>query len=269
MVVLRRTGVVTARRRIAAAALLAASAAAIAGGGGGGGAAVFAAAEQHQPVGVAAEREGVAKATIGMKLDALLSRFDFSSEAGGGSGGRRSFRLSSTQMYALIVGLTALISFKLLGTPPEMTASSGAAAVTSRAKASQRAIGERRAAGTDTGTRKKKSGIGEGDGAGGDRGPEPKWHIFRYFNVGMAVAFAWSVVEFCTNASVYYYSSDYLLLFLLGWSVFLCYFFGFFGVSFVYPDVADAADHEDGGEEEEGSEELASEEDPKRSVLAG
>ena len=45
-------------------------------------------------------------------------------------------------------------------------------------------------------------------------------------NMLILVLFLASIVEFYWNDSLY--------VFLLGWSVFLCYFFGFFGVTFVH-----------------------------------
>ena len=73
-----------------------------------------------------------------------------------------------------------------------------------------------------------------------DKGPQPRWHIFRWINYLFIAAFLWSVATFAVNASTYLHndSQGVLLRFLFGWSVFLCYFFGFFGISFVH-DITD------------------------------
>ncbi|GAX16557.1 hydroxymethylglutaryl-CoA reductase (NADPH) [Fistulifera solaris] len=63
-------------------------------------------------------------------------------------------------------------------------------------------------------------------------GPEPKWHLFRWVNMLVVVAFACSVAEFSLNATAY--DSNVLCKFLIAWSLLLCYFFGFFGVMFVH-----------------------------------
>jgi len=66
--------------------------------------------------------------------------------------------------------------------------------------------------------------------------PEPKWHILKITNYVAATGFLLSVLQFASNASTYLNDSTSLLQFLSVWSVFLCYFFGFFGISFVELD---------------------------------
>jgi len=63
--------------------------------------------------------------------------------------------------------------------------------------------------------------------------PEPKWHILKITNYAAATGFLLSVLKFASNASTYLNDSSSLLQFLFVWSVFLCYFFGFFGISFL------------------------------------
>ena len=63
--------------------------------------------------------------------------------------------------------------------------------------------------------------------------PEPKWHILKITNYVAATGFLLSVLKFASNASTYLNDSSSLLQFLFVWSVFLCYFFGFFGISFL------------------------------------
>jgi hypothetical protein len=140
----------------------------------------------------AAAAAATAPLTVGMHVDAWISRMD---------------ALSSTELYALIVAATVIVSFVLLGTHP--VADLGVPAATASSCA------------TPTKT---------------FPGPEPRWHIFRWVNWVAMAAFTWSVAEFAYNATTYLKSdsSTQLFQFLVGWSVFLCYFFGFFGVSFVH-----------------------------------
>jgi len=63
--------------------------------------------------------------------------------------------------------------------------------------------------------------------------PEPKWYILNVLNGIAAISFIVSVIVFMSDASVYLSDSFAIVKFLCGWSVFLCYFFGFFGISFV------------------------------------
>lgn len=67
--------------------------------------------------------------------------------------------------------------------------------------------------------------------------PQPKWYILKVLNVFAAVTFIVSVVAFMSDASTYMSDSFSVVKFLAGWSLFLCYFFGFFGISFVDADV--------------------------------
>jgi hypothetical protein len=119
--------------------------------------------------------------------------------------------LSSTQLYGAIVGFTVIACWAILamsGTAdtPELPAPTGSVVTKTIHK-----------------------------------GPEPRWHIFRWVNVFAVVVFAWSVADFSLNATTYWNDSDsnVLFQFLIGWSSLLCYFFGFFGVSFVH-DLEDA-----------------------------
>jgi hypothetical protein len=145
--------------------------------------------------------------TLGMQVDALLDQID---------------SLSSTQLYAIIVAVTVVISFVLLGTHPQQDPLFPADTTASTATPSL-----------------KKAPAGSNNA-----GPEPRWHIFRWVNYVAITAFFASVAEFGWNASTYLHQSDstVLLQFLVGWSLFLCYFFGFFGVSFVH-DIHTAEDN--------------------------
>ena len=144
--------------------------------------------------------------TLGMRLDAAIKKID---------------SLSSTQLYILIVGITIVVSFLVLGSaqqPADVVPHDG---VTTTSTTST----DRKITATRTSTIETTS-----------KGPEPRWHIFRWVNFATVALFIWSVVDFTTNATIYLNDNDSstLLKFLVGWSILLCYFFGFFGVSFVH-----------------------------------
>jgi hydroxymethylglutaryl-CoA reductase (NADPH) len=65
---------------------------------------------------------------------------------------------------------------------------------------------------------------------------EPRWHVFLWVNILATVLFVLSVVDFASHISDYgtTQSSKYLVI----WSIFLCYFFSFFGISLIYEDFA-------------------------------
>jgi hypothetical protein len=113
--------------------------------------------------------------------------------------------LSSPQLYALIVGATMCVSLALLGSPHPLPS----------LKASVDKV------------KRQPSG------------PQPKWHIFKWVNTAIVGCFAASVLEFTWHASEYWQD---MWKFCLGWSVFLCYFFGFFGVSFVHEAMMEETD---------------------------
>jgi hypothetical protein len=130
--------------------------------------------------------------TLGMRIDAALASID---------------SLSSTTLYALVVGATIVIALGLLGS----------------AKEGEMNVPPTRGGGG--GSSNAAHSITSASGSSCSTN-EPKWHIFRYMNMVILVLFLASIVEFYWNDSLY--------VFLLGWSVFLCYFFGFFGVTFVH-----------------------------------
>lgn len=125
--------------------------------------------------------------------------------------------LSSTQLYVLIVSLTIFVSFLVLGS-------------SSHHEVPTMQFSER--------SRKPTKD-----------GPEPRWHIFRWVNFAAVALLSWSVADFSANATIYLNDSDSstVLKFLLGWSVLLCYFFGFFGISFVH-DMTDEQEEESGNQ---------------------
>jgi hydroxymethylglutaryl-CoA reductase (NADPH) len=113
--------------------------------------------------------------------------------------------LNSTQLYVLIVMATMMVSLHVLGLTPPVNVDASSSSSTSVSAA--------------TSARKRPPSAL----------PEPKWHIFKYINYVCVVAFLYSIFYHANDHS----SSNSTILFLMAWSLFLCYFFGFFGVSFV------------------------------------
>ncbi len=79
--------------------------------------------------------------------------------------------------------------------------------------------------------------------------PQPKWHILKMLNILSVIGLLSSFVWFASTnaASTYLNGSNHdtstmsashgvLLKFMALWSLLLCYFFGFFGISFVDAD---------------------------------
>jgi hypothetical protein len=119
--------------------------------------------------------------------------------------------LSSTQLYGLIVAATVGLCMVVLGTGPNEDWKTTETTPTTTTKQQ-----------TTTTT---------------SEGKQPRWHIFKIINVFAMLGFVVSVAAFLLNASTYLESQTVLLRFLVGWSVFLCYFFGFFGISLVHQDI--------------------------------
>ena len=66
--------------------------------------------------------------------------------------------------------------------------------------------------------------------------PQPKWHILKMLNVIVVILFISSVFYFAYDVSGVLQDSHSLTRFLGIWSLSLCYFFGFFGISFLEID---------------------------------
>lgn len=137
--------------------------------------------------------------TMGMRLDDAIQSLD---------------NLNSTQLYVLIIVITIALSFTVLpnGLPEPQQQQRAAPPPPLDAAAHT--------------TRKRRTSI-EGR-------PEPKWHIFKWVNYAALCVFLYSVFDFSMHCNVYVAESHTLAKFLVGWSVLLCYFFGFFGVSLVH-----------------------------------
>jgi hypothetical protein len=150
--------------------------------------------------------------TLGMRLDAILSGID---------------QLPSSQLYAVIVAATVGLCVVLLG-----TGNSNALELQQR---KQDMMNASTACDNDTLLKKPTNNT---NNSGGNH-KQPKWHIFKWINYLAVGAFLWSVYTFCSNASQYLHheSQGVLVQFLVGWSVFLLYFFGFFGISLIHEDL--------------------------------
>eukprot|EP00548_Thalassiothrix_antarctica_P000069 CAMPEP_0194141524 /NCGR_PEP_ID=MMETSP0152-20130528/10919_1 /TAXON_ID=1049557 /ORGANISM="Thalassiothrix antarctica, Strain L6-D1" /LENGTH=627 /DNA_ID=CAMNT_0038840169 /DNA_START=171 /DNA_END=2054 /DNA_ORIENTATION=+ len=135
--------------------------------------------------------------TLGMKLDTFLSNMD---------------SLSSTELYGLIVVITVIISFSLLGYGGNQDMEEKELRLPSPKRSSLQ--------------KQQKSG------------KQPKWFVLKILNYLAVGSFLASVGLFSWNAKLYLAKEDSsaLIRFLIGWSIFLCYFFGFFGISFVDHD---------------------------------
>jgi 4-amino-4-deoxy-L-arabinose transferase-like glycosyltransferase len=144
--------------------------------------------------------------TLGMRVDYCMSQVD---------------NLSSTQLYALIVAATVGLCFVLLGSGLPNPKDDDVPFDHAKQQQPKKKVSS-----------KASSGL-----------PQPRWHIFRWVNYGFIAAFLFSVCYFILHSSRYLHQDSHavLLQFLLGWSVFLCYFFGFFGISFVH-DITEEED---------------------------
>jgi len=145
--------------------------------------------------------------TWGMRLDVFLSQMDSTMVS--------IDNLSSTQLYGLIVLVTGVISFSILGFGPKDELP---AAVTNNNSNNNNSNNKKKIVGSNYNNK------------------EPKWFVLRYLNYVAVAAFVASVAMFGWNAQAILKDTSSLLKFLMGWCVFLCYFLGFFGISFVDPD---------------------------------
>ena len=141
--------------------------------------------------------------TIGERLDSVIANIQ---------------TVSSTHVYATVIACSLAFSFYLLN-------SGGSSALTTMGVDTTQPIKT---------LPKKKSA--QQSSSLNNNSPEPKWHILKITNYVAATGFLLSVLLFASNASTYLNDSTSLLQFLSVWSVFLCYFFGFFGISFIELD---------------------------------
>jgi len=137
--------------------------------------------------------------TIGMKIDAVIAS------------------LSEIPVtYQLFAGICIIFSYMVLNSSSDVNVNTSATDTSSYAKAA--------AAATNSVSKSDKEE------------PEPKWHILKILNIAAVIGFVTSVCYFAYDATTYINDSNSLMKFLILWSTFLCYFFGFFGISFVDSD---------------------------------
>ena len=142
----------------------------------------------------------IAAQTVGQKIDSVIASLS-------------TIELSTSQLYATTIILSLAFSFYLLNS------GKGSSALTT--------INDNKdGSAVDSLLKPKKQQQSSSS-------PEPKWHILKITNYVAATGFLLSVLKFASNASTYLNDSSSLLQFLFVWSVFLCYFFGFFGISFL------------------------------------
>lgn len=128
--------------------------------------------------------------------------------------------LSSTQLYTAIVGATVTLCIVLLG-----PAAGGNETLPNNML--KRTILSKDNANNSNSNNNSNNALKQ----------QPKWYLFKYINVGVFCMFVSSVAVFLWDASTYIHNGDRMTQFLLGWSLFLCYFFGFFGVFFIHQDL--------------------------------
>mmetsp|Transcript_1132 Transcript_1132/g.2545 ORF Transcript_1132/g.2545 Transcript_1132/m.2545 type:complete len:629 (-) Transcript_1132:390-2276(-) len=170
--------------------------------------------------------------TIGMQLDAMIAHVD---------------QLPSTQLYGLIVAATVGLCVVLLGT--------GNSNLEIQQRQQQQQQQQQQQLEEQSLKKPKTTAV--------DGGKQPNWHLFKYINYVAVAGFLYSVFTFCSNASQYLHheSQGVLVQFVVGWSVFLMYFFGFFGVSLIHDDISGEEDSV--SSEPQNSEPVA----PKKSVV--
>ena len=142
-------------------------------------------------------------ATIGQRLDAFVAATQANADG-------------SAALFALVIGISVSFSFYLLNSGSGSTAS----AEMTKCRAQLPTCPK------DTRTAAKRPRSPEDP-------PEPNWNALKLTNCVAATGFLLSVLKFASNASAYLNDSTSLLQFLSIWSVFLLYFFGFFGIALV------------------------------------
>mmetsp|Transcript_7526 Transcript_7526/g.13264 ORF Transcript_7526/g.13264 Transcript_7526/m.13264 type:complete len:670 (-) Transcript_7526:88-2097(-) len=154
--------------------------------------------------------------TLGMQIDAVIASLE---------------SISTPQLYGTVIAISLAFSFYLLNSGGG-SSSPALQMMTNDTKEQQDADADSlrkpaRAAATSSSSSSESSSE--------DR-PEPRWHILRFTNYVAALGFLVSVLQFASNASAYLNDSNSLLQFLTVWSLFVVYFVGFFGISFVELD---------------------------------
>ena len=150
--------------------------------------------------------------TLGMRLDQFLDSWN---------------HWNSTQLYLLIVVTTMALSYAVLSQGPAATNSAEEMQWTTTTTTKHNNSNHHQTSNTHKTTP--------------TAGPEPKWHIFKWVNVVALALFVYSGVDFVWHQYTTVEPPTTMWKFLVAWSVLLCYFFGFFGVSLVH-DTMDAVE---------------------------
>ncbi|KAK1747940.1 hydroxymethylglutaryl-CoA reductase (NADPH) [Skeletonema marinoi] len=141
--------------------------------------------------------------TIGMRIDAVIASLESLPRA------------NPEILYASLIGASLMFSFLVLN--------SGGSSM---------ALPD----GGDADSLNKPKKISNAKPVSSSDEPQPKWHILRLTNYVVTFGFLLSVLKFASNATTYLDDSTSLLQFLIIWSISMCYFFGFFGISFIELD---------------------------------
>lgn len=146
--------------------------------------------------------------TVGMLIDSVIAEVQ---------------NVTTTQLYATVIAVSLAFAFFLInsgGGNPALISITTEEDTSSAADSLKKTMVVPRP--THTTTRGVASST-----------PEPKWHILKIMNYIIATGFTFSVLQFASNATTYLNDSTSLLQYLTIWSISLCYFFGFFGISFI------------------------------------
>ena len=158
--------------------------------------------------------------TIGMQIDSFVARLETLSSGG-------------ALVHAAVIAVSLAFSFYLLNT-------GGGSSTALEMMDNANLTASKEGGGDADSLRKPKKSRRKNNHREQEDGPEPRWHILKFINYVVVAGFLLSVLQFASNASTYLNDSTSLLQFLSVWSLFVVYFVGFFGISFV--DVDDFVD---------------------------
>lgn len=158
--------------------------------------------------------------TIGQRLDTLLAAL---SNIGDMNHILSNYQPSTSQIYSLVIVLSVAFSFRLLNSGDDLGSKLSSSTV-EQAKRGEKGTSSKYAKANNKNTKQSYDF------------PQPKWHILKLTNYVVTTLFLLSIITFLSNASVYLNDNTALMTFLGVWSGLLCYFFGFFGISFVELD---------------------------------
>lgn len=157
--------------------------------------------------------------TVGMQIDAAIASLQTT--------------VSTTQLYATVIAVSLAFSFYLLNS------GGGSSSLNMMDDNNNNDNdGEADSLGKPKSRRKQRSsrGASSNNNTTSNDEPEPRWHILKVTNYVAATGFILSVLKFASDASTYLNDSTSLIQFLCVWGTFLCYFFAFFGISFIELD---------------------------------